>query len=370
MPRIEYTKSELYVKDDLERLFWIEIAKRKARLLFGDAYARLVSLRSELEEYFVSVADDVDEPCTDGDAAVLNIVQFGWHVLDRVSDPSHAALIEKAAQKYFGVATDLYNQIPYHQGFYFYDFSLETDLEALHDWWSYITSHRGREDLGTSGQFSTVGEARPIAATEDVTFTGDDEPTIRVGDSVSTITSLQAPVSFPRRVSRQRCWVHSTDEAEIVINGHELINQLVLHVDLFEPLPSMQRIEAMLVSKQRAANAFRDLALLQKGILPEKAPFADRANIDTLLALLVEPPGAHKLMKAVNSVRPMIAGLRAWDLIDGGMVESKAAKKVSEELRGINGAEVFSQARVMRALKNVVQPLVEQYEPDLLPWNI
>ncbi|AZE39149.1 hypothetical protein C4K06_6161 [Pseudomonas chlororaphis subsp. aureofaciens] len=368
MPRLGYTKSELYVKDELERLFWIEIAKRKARLLFGDAYSRLVSLRSELEEYFASIAEDVEEPCTDGDAAVFNIVQFGWHVLDRVSDPSHVALIEKAAHKHFEVATDLYNQIPYHQGFYFYDFSLETDLEALHDWWSYITSGIGREDLGTTGHFSTVGEARPIAATEDLTFAGDNEPTIRVGDSVSTITSLQASVSFPRRLSRQRCWVHSTDEAKIVIDGHELRDQLVLHVDLFGPLPSMQKIEAMLVSKQRVAKALRDLALLEQGILPQEEQYTDSENIDTLTALLVEPPGKHKLMKGVTSVRPMIAGFRAWDLVEGGLADSKAAKQVRDELRGVGGAEVFSQPSVIRALKNV-RSLVEQYEPSLLPWN-
>ncbi len=368
MPRLDYTKSELYVKDELERLFWIEIAKRKACLLFGGAYSRLVSLRNELEEYFASVADAGEEPCTDGDAVVFNIVQFGWHVLDRVSDPRHAVLIEKAAHKHFEVATSLYNEIPYHQGFYLYDFSLETDLEALHDWWSYITSGTGREDLGTTGHFSTVGEARPVAATEDLTFAGDDEPTIRVGDPVSTITSLQAPVSFPRRLSPQRYWVHTTDEAQIVIDGHELRDQLVLHVDLFAPLPSMQKIEAMLVGRQRLAKALRDFALLEQGILPEKEQNTDSGNIDTLTALLVEPPGEHKLMKGVTSVRPMIAGFRAWDLAEGGLADPKAAKQARDELRGVGGAEVISQPSAVRALKNV-RSLVEQYEPSLLPWN-
>lgn len=118
MPKAEYTESEIWVKDGLERLFWIEIAKRKARLCQGDVFSQLLGLRAELESFFGSFSSELDEPCEGGEEVVFNIVQFGKHMLDRVSDPQHAELIKKAAKEFGRRACVIKNNLDHYRGFW------------------------------------------------------------------------------------------------------------------------------------------------------------------------------------------------------------------------------------------------------------
>lgn len=369
MPKAEYTDSDLWVKDCLERLFWIEIAKRKAQAERRDVFSELIAIRRQLEAYFEGCSNELSEPCEYGEEVVFNIVQFGWHMAERVSEPEHAELIKCMVDRFYKPIDDLIQKLHYHQGFWISEFTLDTDLIALHNWWSYITSNKGRRELGTKGKYSTIGEARPIAATEEIKYEGDKEPTIRVGDLVSTISSLAPPVRFPCIVDARPFWLHTTDESSITIDGYTLEDRLVLQMDLLKPLPSMKKIEAMLITKQRAARARRVLEMLNQGILPPENELYDNDRKDLFLDLATSPPESHKLMTAANKVRPMLAGLLAWDYIFQGMTDSQAAKKVSEELLGNEGAVVFTQAKVVRALRDVVRPLIEKYQPGQLSWN-
>lgn len=65
----------------------------------------------------------------------------------------------------------------------------------------------------------------------------------------------------------------------------------------------------------------------------------------------------------------MIAGLVCWDLVAEGMSDARPAARVAKELLGVDGAQVLQQRQVVRALKEVVQPRVQAYEPSKLPWN-
>lgn len=370
MPRVEYTESELWVKDGLERLFWIEIAKRKARLCQGDAFSQLLGLRKELEAFFESFSSELDEPCEGGEEVVFNIVQFGKHMLDRVSDPQHAELIKKATREFGRRTSIIKNNIDFYRGFRLADFSIEIDLALLHDWWSYIISTKGRQKLNATGKFSTLGESRPVIASEELKFEGEEEPTIRVGDPVNTISSLQAPIRFPERVRPQGVYAFTTDEHEVTINGHELKDRLVLEFDLLKPLPPMRQIEALLRLTQRSAKALRMVDRLNQGIYqPNEDYDSEVPGHRLLLDLMTDPPKSHQLMGAFTSARPMIAGLVCWDLVAEGVSDARAAARVAKELLGVDGAQVLQQRQVVRALKEVVQPRVQAYEPSVLPWN-
>lgn len=370
MPRVEYTESELWVKDGLERLFWIEIAKRKARLCQGDAFSQLLGLRKELEAFFESFSSELDEPCEGGEEVVFNIVQFGKHMLDRVSDPQHAELIKKATREFGRRTSIIKNNIDFYRGFRLADFSIEIDLALLHDWWSYIISTKGRQKLNATGKFSTLGESRPVIASEELKFEGEEEPTIRVGDPVNTISSLQAPIRFPERVRPQGVYAFTTDEHEVTINGHELKDRLVLEFDLLKPLPPMRQIEALLRLTQRSAKALRMVDRLNQGIYqPNEDYDSEVPGHRLLLDLMTDPPESHQLMGAFTSARPMIAGLVCWDLVAEGVSDARAAARVAKELLGVDGAQVLQQRQVVRALKEVVQPRVQAYEPSVLPWN-
>lgn len=62
MPKAIYSKQEIYVMDQLERLFWIEIAKRKAVLKLPDTSLMLLELRSELDAFFESDGKEFEFP--------------------------------------------------------------------------------------------------------------------------------------------------------------------------------------------------------------------------------------------------------------------------------------------------------------------
>jgi len=369
MARVEYTESDLWIKDGLECLFWIEIAKRKARLSCGDAFSQLMGMRGELEGYFASFAEELEEPCEGGEEVVFNIVQFGRNKLDHVNDPQHVELIKNATRKFGKRVSAVMESLDHHRGFRLADFSTETDLALLHDWWSYIISSKGRKELNTKGKFSSIGEARPVIATEEVKFCGQDEPTIKIGDAVSTITSLQNPVRYPIRVRSRGFDAYSTDDYEITINSRGLQDKLMLEIDLLKPLPPMRKIEAMLHIEQQRAKTLRMVERINRGIFEvDDDDDSFKANQRYMLDLMTEPPESHQLMVAFTSARPMMAGLACWDYTAMGMSDAQAAAKVAEEFLGVDGAKVLEKRQVVRALKDVVRPHIEGYEPGKLPW--
>lgn len=369
MAKVVYAESDLWIKDGLECLFWIEIAKRKARLSRGDAYSQLICLRGELEAYFANFSEKLDEPCESGEEVVFNIVQFGRQKLADVSNPQHVELIKDATRKFRKRVTAVMENLDCCYGFRLADFSTETNLALLHDWWSYIISSKGRESLNTKGKFSSVGEARPVIATEELKFYGEDEPTIKIGDAVSTVSSLQHPVRFPMRVRSRGFDTYSTDEHEITVNGHALQDKLVLEIDLLKPLPAMRQIKAMLHLMQQSAKARRMLEKMNEGIFEmDEDDGSYKDNQRYMLDLLTDPPESHQLMAAFTSARPMMAGLACWDHAFTGMSDARAAAKVAEEFLGVAGAKVIEQRQVLRALRDIVRPRIEGYEPEKLPW--
>lgn len=372
MPRVEYTPSDLWVKDSLERLFWIEIAKRKARLRQGDTFSMFLELRQELDAFFESFQTELNEPFDAGTDIFFDLVQFNRRITDgAISEPEHADLLNKAVKRFGRQAQRVNDDLAYFKGFRLADFSVVTNLNALHSWWSYIISTQGRNELGAKGKFSSLGEARSVVATEELQFAGEDSPTIKLGDLVNTVMSLAPPVRFPIRLPARRVRAYSTGNHEITIDGHLLRDRIVLDFDLLKPLPSMRQIELVIRTAHAGARAKRCLEMLNSGILPDDQ-LLDRNAADggpAIIELMCESPESHQLMVAYNSVRPMIFGLFCWDLVADGMTDAQAGAHAAKTLDGNGGAAVFGARQAVRGLTDVVRPRVLKYEPTHLPWN-
>lgn len=370
MPKVDYTNSELAVKDGIECLFWIEIAKRKERLQNSEAFAAMLELRRELEAFFEASQADVEDPLDAATDVFLNIAQFENDIEQSVANPEHVHLLRQAIDRFGRRAHYITGQLTCLEGFRLADFSVVTDLDALHAWWSYITSYQGRSELHASGKFSTVGDSRPIPATEELWFASEDSPTVRIGECVNTVTTVGCPVRFPFRVPARHVSAYSTDEHEVTINGHHLIDRVILDFDLLKPLPTMRQIELVIRSAHGAARAFRNLALLEAGIIPEELREGHIAEEGPrTINLLYEPPENHQIMTAYNSFRPMVFGLYCWDLAASGMTDSQAGRRTVSILIGDVGAPVFDERKTIRALTDIVRPRVNSYKPSLLPWN-
>lgn len=58
----EYTDDEVETKDKWDKLFWIELAKRKERLITGDAHRMLVQLHDQIAQAIDTPGQVMDEP--------------------------------------------------------------------------------------------------------------------------------------------------------------------------------------------------------------------------------------------------------------------------------------------------------------------
>jgi len=369
MRDVQYTDSELWVKDELERLFWIEIAKRKACMVQRKLFSMLLELRSELDAFFKGQDADLESQLENGVDIFWDVIQFHRTIAEVTATSEHAVLMHKALENFADKANYVLNNLPYYKGFCLSDFSTLTDLEMLHDWWMYINSGDGRRALNAEGKFSSSGKQRLLPATSEIWFAGEDSPMTRVGEMVMTISSISNPVRMPRRVTERRIWNFSTDDHEIRVDGHPLKDRVVFAFDLLKPLPSIREIEKAIWSAHGLAQAQRSLAMLEAGIFPDEIQSAwTKDGAFDIKRAITTLPEEYKLMVAQNSVRPLIFGLCCWDLVADGQTDAQACKKAVSKLVGNKGKPDYSQKRAMYGLK-LVRSKIEAYEPDQLPWN-
>lgn len=370
MPKVNYTESDLWNKEGLERLFWIEIAKRKSRLWQAGTFSKLVALRGKLELFFKSYEAELEESFEDGADAFFDTIQFRKKIEESVFDHGQVNLLRVALDLYEEEAQKIVDNLSYYEGFRLADFSVVTDLEALHDWWVWINSWEGQHELGTTGKFSSVGDVRSLPATEEIWFDGDDSQTINVGDLIDTVSTFMNPVRIPLKVHVERVNVFSTDDHKVIIDGLILKDHLVLKVDLNKPLPSMRQIELKFRLAQIKTLAERNFANLQAGIISEDILSENaRSEVSDIQKLILTLPEEHELMVQQTSAAPLIYGLYCWDFVIQGKTDAQACKLAVEKLLSISGEPLDIERRVLYGLQKVVRPKIEAYEPCQLPWN-
>lgn len=375
MRKVPYTSSELWVKDELDRLFWIELAKRKSRLMEGDTLSELIGLRVEIEQFFAEEGKNLDEPIDYEADVLLDAVQFDREITENAREPEHSALLAQAMAQFGHRAWLIQDNMKYLLGFRMADMAVETDLRVLNGWWTYITSTAGRDALNAKGLFSSMGEMREVE--EVLSCVGEErmQPTTR---KVMLISSINNPVRIPRRVPNKPVVAFTTEDCLITVNGHVLEDKLFLSFDLSRPLPPMQEIERALKSKHGAVQARRDWQSLQSGVITDdmlarhhncmhtQKPM--QKELEDFTRLHTTPPEKHKLMVEQRSAASLIVGLYSWDLVATGLTDAQACRQATEDLVGNKGVKIYSQKKAIDNLQRVVRPKIEAYEPTNLPW--
>lgn len=396
MPANEYSDSDLYNKDHLEKVFWIEIAKRKAFRSAGTGFARLDALAQGINE-FCTAEGGTDVSMDAGDWQVLKAFENGGLFNPLWYHEEEEPILFKAMDKYHSEAVEVSELLkPYLHGFCLADFATRADIGLLHRWWDYISSDKGKEELGTrDSHYGSFGEPRIVdSADEEQPFS---RPTRR-------FSSYPCPVSSPKIICHPQAWALATDEYDITVNGTPLEDQLVLLVDLSKPLPPIALIQAKLEIAQAAASGRYTLDALRSGRLPDgKFDSIVTSGSSGLVAHLKAQAERHEIVRSKKNVSPMIYGLYAWDLIEGFRLDDemnaarseaiKAARKISSHKGGDSakgsqltdvdacritlktlGREMSEQEfedgvrNIRHALTKIVRPKIENYEPAKLPW--
>lgn len=374
MPRVQLTESELWNKDQLESLFWIEIAKRKQMQEDMPAYCELLQLRSDIQSHFEK-ADGGNGVLLAEDGMGVEIVfsrlqGLSTHSISSLDENSTSSL--NAAEIEFGDKINtIIAKLPYLKGFRLADFSTITNLKELNDWWNHITSTTGRSELKALGQFSSIGEKHLARAADDIKIDGSDDYLIRKGEDVETIVTMRMPVAAPSRVVRERVRTHTSEESTILIDGEPLTNHIILSVPINEPLPPFWQIERafhLAHSRHQSQRIFEALdagdftsARLQHQ--PETMSMASR------LGMLGIGKYENKLMREPRNFKPIVFGLQCWDGVFKGKKLVTASEEAVEAM-GTNGRGQYfrTPSRVQRDYNNVIKPHIDQYQPKNLPW--
>lgn len=365
MSAVSYSDNDLWTKEQFEKLFWIEVAKRKAKIAEPDGIRQLNALVEQIIAFFDVEGRGLEEPVEDGAYAILRAVEFDLDFAGRGLEPEQISLMEQARDRFESKVLNIESLISYHRGFSLADFSVETDLRALSQFWTFISSPHGRTHLGTEkSQFSTLGEARYKEWSDDCDALVDT--------SVQTITSLSWPVHVPNIVHDHRFWCGTTDEHDVTVDAITLEGQVVLAIDFNQPLPPMHLIEGKLRSAYELARSHRNWQMLNAGQIPDELlnPGERKSSFD-VRRLLSMKPEEHRLMKGPASPRPLILGLHCWDLkMNENLSDTAACRKAVEELFDVRDEESFESRlrQAKHALSKLVRPLIETYDPGQLPW--
>jgi hypothetical protein len=365
----KYTESELGVKDELERLFWIEIAKRKARQMCNEAFDNMLALNQELLGWFEQNQTSLRDPLEDGADLFWDAVQFGSYHVPFARPDGQLDLADKAISLFSDRGLEVARRLPCHRGFHLSDFSVVTDLMDLYNWWTYINSGTGRKELHAKGLFSCSGERHHVVATEELRFAGHDHATVSVGEEISRIITASNPVRIPRRVMLAKFRSLTTDEHDIVLNGKKLSDRLLLDFDLSKPLPTMREVELALRAAFSSARWERTVAILESRIItdPSSLPGDDWRVGDTRRLYLTQPE-EHQIMTAQTSVPPLIFGLHGWDLMSSGLNQTQAANQALKDLLPASGLQKYTDRQAKYGMK-MVRAKIDRYDPVALPWN-
>jgi hypothetical protein len=363
---IKYTDSELWVKDGLERLFWIEIAKRKARLMDSRVFDAMLALSGDVAAWFEDHGPTLSEPLDDGADAFWNTVQYGYDG-PFARHWEQRAVLDQAMALFGDRGRHVMRRLPCRQGFLLADFTVVTNFVSLHDWWQFISTSDGRKFLKSEGLFSSIGEPHPVVATEELRFAGHAQPTVSIGEKIITVKTLPNPVRIPRRLTSEKVRTWTTDEHDVTVDGHPLNGHLLLDFDLSKPMPSIREVEYALRAAFSAQRFKRWDAMLASGTITTPTLLDENElRTEDMSRLLLPPVEEHKLMLAQNSARPLIFGLHCWDLIHAGLSKTEAATQALKDLQP--GLRDYSVRRVLYGVKSV-QQRIEAYDPASLPWN-
>lgn len=351
----EYSDDKVKTKNRWDKLFWIELAKRKERLVTGDAHRMLVELHDQIAQAIDTPGRMMDEPVEGvrGAAILLDAFQWQYDPADKADDEHQAQLLRDTMNRFESQIDEVWSRLQFTQGFRLADLAVENDLEDMWQWWVFVNSSAGRAELGiTSGKFSHHG----IQSRMDE----DHEPP----RMIEVHTFYNRPGQSPIPISNRSVRSFTTDVDEVTINGKRVTDSVVVVFDSETPAPSRREIMNAAYSGRGMIRARRLAQAMEKGDYARLQRLLDEPSPATDFVDLFEPVQAHKLFKTLTSVAPLIRGLFAWDLhYDQGLSKAQACRVTAEKLPGMG----TTPRSVNNALISVGEK-INGYQPEQLPW--
>ncbi|KPY58582.1 Unknown protein sequence [Pseudomonas syringae pv. solidagae] len=352
MPSANHKTSELFVMDELERVFFLEIAQQQARQKDSKAFAELCSLREELQRFFEEKPDSDMEVLENGPDIVFDVVERDVDIESHVKLSGvdhmefHCESVNCALEIFGNRIFDTGQALRLSRGFRLADFSHVNSMIEVAGWWYWITDVRVRKELKLEGSIGTIsGPFRDI-----------DRPNTEVINTVSP-----CPARVPIRLCGAPPFVIvDSHENAVMINASPVENSLVIVLDRDAPMPSLNALRYALASRMNSIKWDRDLAYLMEGKQPLERP---REEVD--LSWLLQPTEDLVWATAPKAIETMLRGLCC--LANRAVSNSirVAIEKTVKDLEAV-GSEVTYEK--VEYAYSVARKRCDDYHPGLLPW--
>lgn len=354
MPKPNHTESELFLKDQMERLFLLEIAQRSARLTEPKAFRLLCLLRQRLEIFFASRPDQDMDVLENGPDIVFDFVQLGVSVTQGIilsgvdHEEFHQTSVNYALSRFARRIAFIEAALLGAQGFRLADFSHINKMIEVADWWYCITDETFRADLSLEGKIGTV--SKPLLEIK------------KDGRKVSKINVAPiCPARIPLRMGRSRSFeTFDTENNNITIDGFKVQNSLVLTLDLDEPLPDLAQLRFHLASRKNSLQAKRDLAVFKAGNLPP-----DRQREEINFTWLLPPTEKLGLATGEKSITVMLRGLVCLENRATADSDVEAIKRSTEALEPLDKTITYEQVEYAF---DQIRKKVKSYNSRCIPW--
>ncbi|RMN25516.1 hypothetical protein ALQ62_00793 [Pseudomonas coronafaciens pv. zizaniae] len=352
MPSPNHKTSELFVMDELERVFLLEIAQQNARQKDSKAFAELCSLREELQRFFEERPDSDREVLENGPDIVFDVVERGVDIESQVKLSCvdhigfHCESVKCALANYSNRIFDTSKALTLSLGFRLADFSHVNSMVELAAWWYWITDSGVRNELKLEGSIGTISEP----------FRDVDRPNTEVINTLSPC---------PARVPKRLCgappfFIVDSQEDTVVINASPVQNSLVIILDRDAPMPSLNALRYAIASRMNSINLDKDLADLMEGKVPLERP---REEVD--FSWLLQPAEDLVYATAPKAIETMIRGLCC--LANRAVSDSirVAIEKTVKDLEAVGPEVTYEKVEYAYA---VARKRCDEYQPGALPW--
>lgn len=352
MPSPNYKPSELFVMDEMERVFWLEIAQQKARREDSKAFAELCLLREELQRFFERNPDSDMDVLENGPDIVFDAVERDVDIEKQVNLGGvdhiefHCGSVNHALEIFGKRISDTGQALRLSRGFRLADFSHVNSMIELAGWWYFITDVDVRKEFKWEGTIGTV--SKPL---QDVNC-----PETRV-----IKTAPICPARVPIRLGGSPPFtIIDTQQTVVVINDWPVQDALVIVLDRNAPMPPLNTLRFELAHRMNSINLEKDWADLMEGRVPSERP---REEMD--FSWLLQSTKDLVLATGPKAIEMMLRGLSC--LANRAICKSNhdAIETTVKDLQIVEPEVTYEKIEYAYSL---ARERCDGYNPGLLSW--
>lgn len=352
MPSPNHKPSELFVMDQLERIFLLEIAQQKARREEPEEFAELCLLREELQLFFEKNSDSDMEVLENGPNIVFDAVerevdielQVNLSGVDHIE--FHCGSVNHALETLGKRIADVGQTLRLSRGFRLADFSHVNSMIELADWWYFITDDDVRKEFKWEGTLGTISKPLPDA----------NCPEMKV-----IKTAPICPARVPIRLGGAPPFtIIDTQQTAVMIDDWSVQDALVIVLDRNAQMPPLNTLRFELASRMNSIKLEKDWADLIEGRVPSEG---SREEMD--FSWLLPPTKDLVLATGPKAIEMMLRGLSC--LANRAVCKSHhdAIEKTMKDLKAVGPEVTYEKVEYAYSL---ARERCDGYHLGLLSW--